>query len=119
MAIPLHERMVRSMGGPYVLDKYSLGRSCNYKNWNESTLQRACEAVHKGMSIRRAAEEYAIPRSTLHDHISRRVVFGAKSGPKVGLGRLCFIVYLLFYSLIPTNFYNYSENLTLLFFNYS
>ena len=45
-------------------------------------LQQACEAVRKGMSSRRAAEEFAIPWLTLHDHTSGRIVFGAKSGPK-------------------------------------
>ena len=34
------------------------------------------------MAIRRAAEDYGIPRSTLHDHVSGRVQFGAKSGPR-------------------------------------
>ena len=32
-----------------------------------------------------AAEEYAIPRSTLYDHVSGRVMPGAKSGPKAYL----------------------------------
>ena len=31
------------------------------------------------MTIRRAAEEYVVPRSTLHD---QKVLHGAKSGPK-------------------------------------
>ena len=32
------------------------------------------------MAIRRAAEKYGVPCSTLHDHVSGRVQFGAKSG---------------------------------------
>ena len=34
------------------------------------------------MAIRRAAEEYGVPCSTLHDHVSGRVQFGAKSEPR-------------------------------------
>ena len=34
------------------------------------------------VAIRRAAEEYGVPHSTLHDHVSGRIQFGAKSGPK-------------------------------------
>ena len=37
------------------------------------------------MSVRRGAEEYGIPPSTLHDYVTGRVVFGAKSGPKAYL----------------------------------
>ncbi len=45
-------------------------------------LQLAYNAVVKrGLSVRRAAEEYRIPRSTLHDRISGKVAFGARSGP--------------------------------------
>ncbi len=58
------------------------GRPCSYKHWDDDTLEKASKAVSYGMSIRRASEEYDIPRSTLHDHISGRIMFGAKSGPK-------------------------------------
>ena len=32
--------------------------------------------------MRRAAEEYQVPHSTLHDRVSGKVQFGAKSGPR-------------------------------------
>ena len=38
-------------------------------------------AVDKGVSLRRAAEMYKIPRSTLHDHVSGKIALGARSGP--------------------------------------
>ena len=42
----------------------------------------AYEAVTTGgYSVRRAAEEYQVPCSTLHDRVSGKVQFGAKSGP--------------------------------------
>ena len=40
----------------------------------------------KGMTVRRAAEEFNVPRSTLHDRISGRVELGARSGPERYLG---------------------------------
>lgn len=39
-------------------------------------------AIHDGMSVRRAAEEYGIPRSTLYNHYSGKVAQGSRSGPK-------------------------------------
>ena len=54
----------------------------SYKGWSTSALHKACDSVHGGMSIRRAAEEYDIPNSTLFDYNSGRVDFGAKSGAK-------------------------------------
>ena len=33
------------------------------------------------MSIRRASEEYEIPKSTIQDHVSGKVAFNSKSGP--------------------------------------
>ena len=56
-------------------------RPDRYKVWTESKLYRAFEAVQNGMSIRRAAEAYGVPRTTLQDRISGRVPFGTKSGP--------------------------------------
>ena len=45
-------------------------------------LQKAYEAVQCGsLSIRCAAEEFRVPRSTLADRVSGRVVSGATSGP--------------------------------------
>ena len=70
-SVPLCEHAVRSKGqSHFVHAKSGPGRPCSYKSWSDDGLERACDAVRKGMSVRRAAEEYAIPRSTLHDHIS-------------------------------------------------
>ena len=49
--------------------------------WEEVNLVNAMLAVDKGLSLRRAAEMYNIPRSTLHDHVSGKIALGAKSGP--------------------------------------
>ena len=38
-------------------------------------------APKKVNSIRGTDESYGIPKSTLHDRVSGKVVFGAKSGP--------------------------------------
>lgn len=53
-----------------------------YKDWTESRIAKALEAVNsQGLTIRRAAEEFDIPKSTLHDRASGRVLAGATSGP--------------------------------------
>jgi hypothetical protein len=59
-----------------------MGRPVKYKNWDQHKISLACDAVCAGQSIRRAAEEYGIPRSTLHDHITGKIKPGAKSGPR-------------------------------------
>ena len=56
-------------------------RPLEYKNWDEHSISAACRAVHNdGLSQRRAAEEYGIPRSTLGDHCRGKVLPGAKCG---------------------------------------
>ena len=45
-------------------------------------MESAIAAVQKGVSLRRAAEMYSIPRSTLHDHVSGKVKEFGKQGPK-------------------------------------
>lgn len=48
----------------------------------ERALMKAYLAVvDDGMSVRRAAECYKVPKSTLHDRVSGKVAFGARSGP--------------------------------------
>ena len=45
-------------------------------------MAKVCSAVAMGKcSVRRAAEEYQVPRATLHDRVSGKVQFGACSGP--------------------------------------
>ena len=53
-----------------------------YKSWNEDNMSRAVSAVVKcGLSVRKAALMYSIPKSTLGDRISGRVLEGSTSGP--------------------------------------
>lgn len=57
-------------------------RPKEYKCWNEENMSRAVAAVLKcGISVRKAALMYGIPKSTLGDRISGRVLAGSKSGP--------------------------------------
>ena len=44
-------------------------------------MQNALKAVGKGESVRHTAELYDVPKSTLHDRVSGKVVEGVKSGP--------------------------------------
>ena len=53
-----------------------------YALWTQESLDQAIAAVHKGTSIRRAADMFGVPRSTLHDHVSGKVEQFAKQGPK-------------------------------------
>ena len=57
-------------------------RPPQYKDWSNFAMKAAMQAVlEEGMSIRRAAEVYSVPKSTLGDRISGRVLPGCKSGP--------------------------------------
>lgn len=53
-----------------------------YKCWSEATMTAATRAVtQENVSVRKASETYNVPRSTLSDRVSGRVLPGAKSGP--------------------------------------
>ena len=58
------------------------GRPDHYKDWTDDKMKKAMRAVEEGCSIRKAAEEHGIPRSTLHDRITGKVMPGSKSGPR-------------------------------------
>ena len=52
------------------------------KNWSDESMTAALEAVKKGESISQAAREHGVPKTTLYDRVSGRVVHGSKPGPK-------------------------------------
>ena len=57
-------------------------RPNKYKCWLDGRIEKAMAAVKdQGLTVQRAAEEYAIPKSTLHDRVSGRVLAGVRSGP--------------------------------------
>ena len=58
------------------------GRSSKYKEWQSVSMEKAVTAVEQGMSIRRAAESFAVPRSTLHDRTSGKIRMDSRSGRK-------------------------------------
>ncbi len=79
---PLKERILRSTSQHSPSSTVLHARPREYKKWDSDQLTQAYDAVSRGgYSIRRAAEEYQVPRSTLHDRLSGKVPFGARSGP--------------------------------------
>jgi len=81
---PLSKRVLRSKQStlPQASETTMKNRPATYKNWSATKMRLACEAVRKeGISVRRAAEEYHIPKSTIFDRLSGKVEQGAVSGP--------------------------------------
>ena len=57
-------------------------RPSQYKLWDTSAMSEALSAVVTGgMSVREAATHFGVPKSTLGDRVSGRVLSGAVSGP--------------------------------------
>ena len=57
------------------------------KQWSDEAMLAALEAVKNGSSIKRAALEHGVPRTTLSDRHLGKVVHGTRSGPKCYLPR--------------------------------
>ena len=58
-------------------------RSAVRKQWTEEQMSVALNSVKtEGLSGNRAADLYGVPRSTLKDRLSGRVVHGTKPGPR-------------------------------------
>ena len=51
-------------------------------NWTEETIESAIDAVNCGMSVRKAALTYGIPKSTLQAHINNDYI-GSVGKPKI------------------------------------
>ena len=50
------------------------------KLWTEEAIDHALRATSEGMSVREAASQYGVPKSTLHDCVSGRIQPGAVPG---------------------------------------
>lgn len=83
---PLRERVFKS---GYSEPRSSTPvRPSHYKQWTDFDMNAAMRAViDERKSVREAAEKYDVPRSTLGDRISGRVLPGATSGPHSYLTR--------------------------------
>ena len=58
-------------------------RSSKRKQWSDQQMRDAMEAASSGtVSVNKAADMYGVPRSTLKDRLSGRVVHGIKPGPR-------------------------------------
>ena len=82
---PLRDRVFASSSSDTCYSTLSKGgpvRPLQYKDWTPDAMKAAMKAVIKhGVSIREAAQMHQIPKSTLGDRISGRVLPGATSGP--------------------------------------
>ena len=58
-------------------------RPLKYKSWKSEHMVTAIAAVQsKKCTVREASEIYGVPKSTLHDRISGKVIHGSCSGPE-------------------------------------
>jgi len=84
---PLGERVVKTsstgLAVTYPLQSDLVCRS-EYKRWSNESMALAVDAVMKdGLSVRRAVKVYNVPKSTLGDHISGRVLPGCQWASQV------------------------------------
>ena len=57
-------------------------RPSQYKHWTDDNMAIALDSVtNKGMSVRKAALYYNVPKSTVGDRVSGRIQHGSVSGP--------------------------------------
>ena len=82
--LPLEQRVFKSKrAGKATFEQKFHSRPTTYGQWEQESLDAAVAAVEvDGVSIRRAAMLYSVPKSTLYDHVSGRVDRQAKPGPK-------------------------------------
>ena len=79
----LQSCVVRSKGGAPVNIPFLSQRLPSYRGYNTVAMEKAYEAAVTGtMSIRKAAEEYSVPRSTLHEKATGTVALQVKSDSK-------------------------------------
>ena len=70
----------RSHSVPTNLRRPTGSRSSKRKQWSEDNMAAALRSVEQGSSVTRASRNFGVPRSTLYDRVSGRVVHGVKPG---------------------------------------
>ncbi len=78
-------KRLRSSSAPAVMR--SPKKIVKRKQWSERSMLAALEAVKSGSSIKRAALQHGVPRSTLQDRFNGRVVHGTNPGVRPYLER--------------------------------
>ena len=82
---PLRERVFKSSIFHHSSPKYYACmplRPPQYKHWAQENMHAAMRAViEESKSVREPAQQYDVPKSTLGDRVSGRVLPGATSGP--------------------------------------
>ena len=66
----------------------SSNKPAKLRSWSNESMLKAKEAVKDVMGVNRAPLEHEVPRITLKDRISGRVIHGTNSGPKPYLTRV-------------------------------
>lgn len=74
------KKRIRSSSAPPSLRSPSKKENVR-KTWSNTAMLEAIEKVKKGWSVKRAAVEHGVPRTTLQDRIKGRVTHGKKPGP--------------------------------------
>ena len=67
---------------PTILCRGSKRRSEKRKTWSDDSMKAALKAVEDGQSVNGAARDYGIPKMTLFDRVSGRMIHGVKPGPR-------------------------------------
>jgi len=78
--VPKTRGRPRSISAPAVITDIRVKKK--RKQWSEESMQAAMEAVKNGTPVFRAAREHDVPRQTLNDRMTGRVVHGTKPGPQ-------------------------------------
>ena len=80
---PLQSRVVRTKCKTAAYVPFAPQRLPTYRGYSTISVEKAYQAVIAGeMSLRKAAEEYGVPRSTLHAKVQGKVPISVKSGAK-------------------------------------
>ena len=77
---------MRSTSAPTAF-RVGVRRSEKRKIWSEESMLGAMKAVAQGLPMYKASRDYGVPKSTLHDRVSGKVVHGVNPGPKPCLSR--------------------------------